>query len=203
MYKKIYKKIAIWVLIAVSSLFILLLVIFIINFPKYYPEQTLTFEEKLTGFFEKITLPIKIASLTVQSPDQYVLMPVYGRSVSQIADTWMAPREEGRIHEGQDIFAPKGTPVLSGTGGYITWLANGKVGGNSVSIVGAGGRRYYYAHLDRFANGLRVGQKISTDTIIGFVGNTGNAETTPSHLHFGIYSLRKPINPLLFLINRP
>ncbi|MEK7125041.1 MAG: M23 family metallopeptidase [Patescibacteria group bacterium] len=173
-----------------------------VNFPKYYPDQTLTLSETTRNFLERITLPIKIARLSWQAPDTEILVPVYGVKVSGIADSWGAPRPEDRTHEGQDIFSPKGTPVFSGTYGYVTRIAATDIGGNIVNIVGAGGRRYYYAHLDRFAKGLRVGQEVTTDTILGFVGNTGNAEDTPYHLHLGVYVLRHAIDPLPLLTNR-
>lgn len=196
-------RIGIWLAAAAVLMYALIYGIFwVVTFPDRYPDKTLEIERRVTEFFEKITLPIKLAKLSAKEPDSQVLMPVYGEKVSSIANTWQSPRGEGRVHEGQDIFAPRGTPIFSGTYGYVTRFGNGELGGNFVNIVGAGGRRYYYAHLDRFADGLRVGQWVTPDTIIGFVGNTGNAETTPPHLHFGIYERRQPIDPLPLLVNR-
>ena len=170
--------------------------------PRYYPDKWLKAEEKITEFFEKITLPIKIARLSWLPADKEVLMPVYGIRVREVQDSWQAPRPDGRFHEGQDIFGDRGTPVFSGTDGYVIRMGVAELGGNYVYVAGAGGRRYYYAHLDRVAEGLKIGQKITTDTVVGFVGNTGNAENTPPHLHFGIYVLRKAIDPLPLLVNR-
>jgi murein DD-endopeptidase MepM/ murein hydrolase activator NlpD len=84
----------------------------------------------------------------------------------------------------------------------VTRISEGSLGGNFVYIIGAGGVRYYYAHLDRIPLGLNAGDKVNTDTVIGFVGNTGNAETTPPHLHFGAYVSRQAVDPLPLLINR-
>lgn len=140
-------------------------------------------------------------------PDAVLYMPVEGVSVANVADTWGAPRGSGRTHEGQDIFAPRGTPVYSATPGYIYRVGTSTLGGNVVWIIGAGGRRYYYAHLDAWAD-IEEGQAVTVDTVIGYIGNTGNARTTPPHLHFGVYSGsrrtcdRQVYDPLPLLVNR-
>jgi murein DD-endopeptidase MepM/ murein hydrolase activator NlpD len=82
-------------------------------------------------------------------------------------------RVGGRRHRGQDIFAPRGTPIRSATAGVVVGITDGGLGGKAVWILGAGGRRYYYAHLDRYGEGLQVGDVVTTETIIGYVGNTG------------------------------
>jgi len=179
--------------------------VYVINFPVKHPQRALELETRVISFFEQITLPIKLANLSRLEPDKELLMPVYGRRVSEIADTWGAPRGENgeRKHEGQDIFAPRGTPIFSATTGYVTRITGDKIGGNSVYVTGTGGIDYYYTHLDRFPEGLPVGDKVTTDTVIGFVGNSGNAETTPFHLHFGVYvTPRQALDPLPLLINR-
>ena len=119
--------------------------------------------------------------------DAELLMPVEGVTMSQVSDTWGAARSEGRTHEGTDIFAPAGTPIYSATPGYVYRIGTNPYGGNVVTVVGGAGVRYYYAHLSAFAEGLEEGQYVTTDTVLGFVGNTGNAATTPPHLHFGVY----------------
>ncbi|HEU4742224.1 MAG TPA: M23 family metallopeptidase [Meiothermus sp.] len=81
----------------------------------------------------------------------------------------------GRRHESQDIFAAKGTPVYSATEGYVWRLGNGQLGGLYVFVVGPGGRRYY-AHLDRYAEKLKEGQKVTTRT-----GNRGQHRERPYH----------------------
>jgi murein DD-endopeptidase MepM/ murein hydrolase activator NlpD len=169
---------------------------FVRNFPERYPEKTLAIERRVSEFFAKLTLPIKIAKLSAQEPDAEVFLPVHGVKRTQISNTWQAPRGDDRVHEGQDIFAARGTPVFSGTSGYVLRIGENELGGNIVYVIGAGGRRYYYAHLDTIAEGLHAGQHVTTDTVVGFVGNTGNAATTPPHLHFGIYENREALNPL-------
>lgn len=72
------------------------------------------------------------------------------------------------------------------------------LGGNVVWVLGPGGQRHYYAHLDRFAH-VPVGQRIEPGTVLGYVGNTGNARMTPPHLHYGIYGSAGAINPFPLL----
>ena len=130
-------------------------------------------------------------------------MPVAGVEKSQVNDSWHEPRDGGdRQHQGQDIFAPRGTPVLSATGGYVMSVAENKLGGQTVSVIGAGGRMYYYAHLDKYAEGISLGDRVTTDTVLGYVGTTGNAAGTSPHLHFGVYSSGGAINPLPLLTDR-
>ncbi len=120
-------------------------------------------------------------------PAQLLRMPVEGVRVLQVADTWHAPRGGGRLHEGQDIFAPRGTPVRSATAGFVYRIDDLSLGGLSVTVVGAGYERFFYTHLDAVAEPLREGQHVTSDTVIGFVGTSGNARGTPPHLHFGVY----------------
>ncbi len=120
--------------------------------------------------------------------DAELLMPVEGVTLGQVGDTWGAARSEGRTHEGTDIFAAEGTPVYAATPGYVYRVGDNPYGGLVVTVVGGGGVRYYYAHLSRYAEGLQEGQYVTTDTVLGYVGNTGNAAETPPHLHLGVYS---------------
>ena len=130
-------------------------------------------------------------------------MPVEGVTLSQVSDTWGAARSEERTHEGVDIFAEAGTPVYSATSRYVEWFGPYGVGGNTVTVVGAGGVRYYYAHLSSYAEGLTNGQAVTPDTRLGYVGNTGNALTTPPHLHFGVYTgFWDAENPYPLLVDR-
>jgi peptidoglycan LD-endopeptidase LytH len=153
---------------------------------------------------DKLILVGRIAQLYAAAPDQQLAMPVAGVSKNNVNDSWQAPRSGGqRQHEGQDIFASRGTPVLSATNGYVVSVAENKLGGRTVSVVGAGGRIYYYAHLDQYADGLSVGKQVTPETVLGYVGTTGNAAGAPPHLHFGVYSSSGAINPLPLLSDRP
>ena len=119
--------------------------------------------------------------------DHALLMPVVGVRVAQVADTYLAPRDGGRSHEGQDIFAARGTPVVSATAGLVYEMSSRFRGGRSVMVLGPGGRRYFYSHLDAYAETLREGQWVEPGTLLGYVGNDGNAMSTPPHLHFGAF----------------
>jgi peptidoglycan LD-endopeptidase LytH len=92
--------------------------------------------------------------------------------------------------------------VLSATRGYVVHVGSNTLGGHTVVIAGAGGRRYYYAYLKAFATDLRVGKPVTPETLIGFVGNTGNAARTPAHLHFAMYTAAGASNPLPLLRDR-
>ena len=118
-----------------------------------------------------------------------------------ISNSWGDSRSSGRGHEGVDMFAVRGTPIFSATEGYVLKVGTNALGGNIVFVYGKGGVRYYYAHLDRIARGIEIGTRVTTDSVWGFVGNTGNAETTPPHLHFGMYQ-NGAQNPYDLLVNR-
>jgi murein DD-endopeptidase MepM/ murein hydrolase activator NlpD len=156
----------------------------------------------VTGASNKLVFYARVIKLYTQQPDAKLAMPLEDVRKKEIADTWQAARGEGRKHEGQDIFAPRGTPILSATRGYIYNIGENPLGGQTVSVVGAGGRLYYYAHLDSYARGIAVGDFVTTRTVLGYVGTTGNAQGTPPHLHFGIYTSSGAINPLPMLTDR-
>ena len=145
---------------------------------------------------------LHVAKLYTQTPDSRLAMPLENVRKQQIADTWGAPRGTNRTHEGQDIFAAKGTPILSATSGYVYNIGENNLGGQTVSVIGRGGRVYYYAHLDSYAPQLKEGDWVTTRTVLGYVGTTGNAQGTPPHLHFGIYGSGGAINPLPLLSDR-
>ena len=160
----------------------------------------------MTGIFDVISNQFlfyaRVARLYTQEPDSRIAMPLQDVTKRQVADTWGAARGVGRRHEGQDIFAPRGTPILSATNGYVYKIGENNLGGQTVSVIGSGGRVYYYAHLDSYAPGLEVGDRVSKRTVLGFVGTTGNAQGTPPHLHFGVYTFTGAINPLPLLTDR-
>jgi peptidoglycan LD-endopeptidase LytH len=155
-----------------------------------------------TGITQKLTLPFKVAALYLEEPDKRLLMPVEGVAHRQVADTWGGPRSGGRKHQGQDIFAKRGTRIYSATDGYVIRVGENQLGGNTVFVMGSGGRSYYYAHLDKYAEGLSVGQHVTPETVLGYVGDTGNAKGTPPHLHFGVYTSGGALNPLPLLKDR-
>ena len=151
---------------------------------------------------DKLLLYVRIARLYTREPDENLSMPVKGALRRRVANTWHAPRGSDREHEGQDIFAIRGTPVLSATEGYVANIGENPLGGNTVSVIGDGGRVYYYAHLDSYARDLKEGDHVTRRTVLGYVGTTGNAQDTPPHLHFGVYASTGAIDPLPLLIDR-
>lgn len=159
--------------------------------------------EKVAGkFATKFVFFVHVAQLYTKDPDKKLAMPVQDVAKDQITNTWHAPRDVGRLHEGQDIFAPRGTSIFSATEGYVARIGNNSLGGQTVSVIGAGGRVYYYAHLDSYAPRLAEGDYVTTQTLLGYVGTTGNAAGTPPHLHFGVYAPGGALNPLPLINDR-
>lgn len=124
--------------------------------------------------------------LRKQPPPRTLPVPVDRVSKSALRNSYGDPRSGGRSHEGIDIFAGRNTPVLATTEGYVSRVGRNGLGGNVVWVEGPAGWRHYYAHLERWGS-VREGDWVDPGTIIGYVGNTGNAASTPSHLHYGIY----------------
>jgi len=123
-------------------------------------------------------------------------VPVQGVRARQIADTFGAPRGSDRTHQGVDIFAARGTPIISATRGLVVSVRDGGLGGKQVWVLGPGRERHYYAHLDAWADDLSTGQVIQPGDVLGYVGTTGNAQGTPPHLHYGIYGEQGAYDPL-------
>lgn len=111
-------------------------------------------------------------------------------------DSFLAPRSGGRQHQGADIFAAAGTNLHATERGVITNVGNNSLGGIKLWLYGESGTTYYYAHLLRYAPGIHEGMVVEAGDVVGYVGNTGNAATTPSHLHFEIHPNNGPaVNP--------
>jgi murein DD-endopeptidase MepM/ murein hydrolase activator NlpD len=126
-----------------------------------------------------------LSLLTARAPST-LPVPVQEVAASDLADTWGAPRGIDRRHEGIDIFAPKGRPVISTTNGVVFKVGEDNLGGNVVRVLGPGWQWHYYAHLDRFGD-VEPGSIVQPGTVLGYVGDTGNAKGTPPHLHYGVY----------------
>lgn len=128
--------------------------------------------------------------------------PVAGVS-SKIRDLWGASRAGGaRRHKGIDIHARRGTPVVAVCDGVIVERDHTAVGGKTLWLKSSTyGWKAYYAHLDRQL--VREGQYVRKGQVIGTIGNTGNARTTPSHLHFGIAGNNGWVNPLPYVKHAP
>jgi murein DD-endopeptidase MepM/ murein hydrolase activator NlpD len=126
-------------------------------------------------------------------------VPVQGVEAPRVADTFGAPRGADRSHAGVDIFAPRGTPVVSATVGVVTSIRDGGLGGRQVWVLGPGREMHYYAHLDDWAPELAEGDLVAPGDVLGYVGTTGNARGTPPHLHYGIYGSAGAYDPLPLL----
>ncbi|WP_164137691.1 M23 family metallopeptidase [Stenotrophomonas maltophilia] len=119
-----------------------------------------------------------------------LLLPVQGVLPSQLRDTFTDARSEGRVHDAIDIMADAGTPVLAVADGTVEKLFDSKRGGLTIYQFEPSGRWcYYYAHLQRYADGLVEKQVIRRGDVIGYVGSTGNASADAPHLHFEVHVL--------------
>lgn len=127
-------------------------------------------------------IPIETALLAVASP-----FPVAGKA--NFSHDWGFPRytPAPHLHEGTDVFAAFGTPIVSSEAGKVIQKGTAGAGGISVWLRGDSGMGYYYAHLQSWAKDLQVGQRIEKGYVIGFVGDTGNAEGGSPHLHFELH----------------
>lgn len=146
--------------------------------------------------------PILVKRLNSLQMPNSLAIPVARVQARELQDTWGASRSRGRLHEGIDIMAPRGTKVFSATEGLIADLRNNNLGGKVVWILGPGGSWHYYAHLDGHKRGLKVGDAVKKGQLIGYVGNSGNARHTAPHLHYGIYLQGKGrgvVNPYPYL----
>ena len=138
--------------------------------------------------------------LAMDDPPAHLPVPVAGVEARALVDTWGAPRAPGRRHQGINIFAARGTAVRSTTRGIVTRVGTNALGGQVVWILGPGLEAHYYAHLDRFSE-IREGDVVQAGDVVGYVGRSGNARTTPYHLHYGIYRRGRAENPYPRLTN--
>jgi murein DD-endopeptidase MepM/ murein hydrolase activator NlpD len=144
------------------------------------------------------------AASVAAAPGDKLLVPVEGIKAAQLSDNFDQPRGTERHHEALDIMAPTGTKVIAVADGKVVKLFNSKPGGLTVYQFDPTEKyAYYYAHLDRYADGLKEGAPIKRGELIGYVGSTGNANPAAPHLHFAVVALTPekqwwkgtPINP--------
>ncbi len=136
-------------------------------------------------------------TLTIRA-EPMLAFPVQGRNLQDIGSVFGDPRDGGRRdHHGVDIFAPRGTPALAAIEATVRRVETTDRGGNVVWLRDERrGLSLYYAHLDRQT--VTQGMRLQPGDTVGLIGNTGNARTTPPHLHFGIYQ-RGPVDPHPFV----
>jgi len=130
------------------------------------------------------------AGLGATTAPSGLLLPVQGITAAQLQDTFTDARSQGRVHDAIDILATEGTPVLAVADGTIEKLFDSERGGLTVYQFEPGGTYcYYYAHLQRYADGLAEKQAVKRGDVIGYIGHTGNASPDAPHLHFEIHRL--------------
>jgi murein DD-endopeptidase MepM/ murein hydrolase activator NlpD len=118
------------------------------------------------------------------SPDGYVF-PIYGPS--SFTDTFGSPRAGVGWHHGEDIFAPLGAPLLAVADGTVFSVGWNELGGYRLWLRDHQGNQFYYAHLSAYSPLAMDGREVRAGAVLGFVGNTGDAQSTPYHLHFEIH----------------
>lgn len=136
-----------------------------------------------------VMLGILIIAIVGFVVPQDLRMPVAGANANSYNHEtfWYEGWGSSVVHKGVDIFAKRGTPIHSSTLGIVVAASEGGKGGKYVVILGPKWRLHYYAHLDEITT--KPFTLVSHDTVIGTVGNTGNAATTPAHLHYSIATL--------------
>lgn len=119
-----------------------------------------------------------------------LIVPVQGITAAQLQNTFDDARSEGRVHEAIDIMAARGTPVFAVADGHVEKLFDSEQGGITLYQFDATRTfAYYYAHLDRYADGIAEGRALKQGDLIGYVGFTGNASPDGPHLHFAVFAL--------------
>jgi murein DD-endopeptidase MepM/ murein hydrolase activator NlpD len=113
------------------------------------------------------------------------IFPILG--ATNFSDDWLASRAGGRLHEGIDLFAARGTPVVAVADGSLFNVGWNGLGGWRLWLRDGAGTGYYYAHLDAFAPAAREGAAVSRGTVVGYVGDSGDAKGTSPHVHFEIH----------------
>ncbi len=155
-----------------------------------------------TGFYQ-LRLQAELLATGVYELDiglsPSIGFPVLGGKNHDIGSFWGDPRDGGkRKHKGVDIFAKKGVPVVATGPGTVSRVRTGGLGGKTVWVRDKKfGHQQYFAHLDEQL--VSVGQSVAAGDTLGTVGNTGNARTTPPHLHYGIYKHSGAVDPLPFI----
>jgi murein DD-endopeptidase MepM/ murein hydrolase activator NlpD len=156
----------------------------------------------LAWIFPKLKNLVRVVGLYREPSPVSLPVPVQGIDRGQLADTWGGARSGGRRHEGIDIFAPRGTPVIASTHGVIVRKGLNLLGGRVVGVLGPAGWYHYYAHLDAWSV-VGIGDWVEVGTVLGYVGDSGNAKGTPTHLHYGVYVDGAARNPYPLLNPQP
>jgi murein DD-endopeptidase MepM/ murein hydrolase activator NlpD len=141
-----------------------------------------------------MVLFLLVAALLVGSGE---VCPVAGPV--EFSDTF-GLESKGRIHQGQDLYAERGVPALAVEGGRVEFSTH-PIGGNRVKLTTEDGWVFSYTHLDGFPEWLESGSEVAAGAIVGFVGNSGNAQCCSPHLHFSQLERGEYVNPWPWLVN--
>ena len=142
-----------------------------------------------TGGGEAPPPPPAVASDIDALGRRHLLLPVQGLRREQLRDSFSEGRA-GHLHEAIDIMAARNTPVMAVEDGSLAKLFVSALGGNTIyQFDPSGTYAYYYAHLERYADGIHEGDQLRRGQVIGYVGTSGNAPPQSPHLHFAIFRL--------------
>jgi hypothetical protein len=134
--------------------------------------------------------PLVVTKAEIELRNRRLDLPVKGTAREDLRDSFHDQRDGSRSHEAIDILAPRNTPVLAVEDGKIVKLFFSKAGGITIYQFDPSSRFvYYYAHLEKYADGLAEGNKVLRGQVIGYVGTSGNAPKDTPHLHFAIFEL--------------
>lgn len=168
--------------------------------PSREPDARQSAEQIVEELIEEVTVEAPAAPAPVESvpasPAQGTLLlpplriPVEGIVAGQLVDSFTDARGEDRVHDALDIMAAEGTPVLAVADGPVVKLFDSVQGGVTLYQFDEVGQvAFYYAHLQRYAEGVEEGKQLRQGDVLGYVGHTGNANAAAPHLHFAIFVL--------------
>lgn len=156
------------------------------------------------------------APLTGDTGEDIILTFPQPATTTWFIDTYGAGKADGRVHRGEDLHAPKGAPVRAAADGVVVRMGDGPRAGYYLVIQHADQWQTWYMHLNNdwpgtdsgrggeeaaYAPGLEVGDFVTAGQLVGFVGDSGNAEGTLPHTHFELHKGRRPVNPYRYLLS--
>ena len=173
----------------------------------------MTFRRVFTSMIATLALVITAAPPAVATEDLHVRFPQLDEQ-TEFVDSWGQARSGGRRHKGTDLMGPKMAPVVAALDGVIDTMRKGGTSGYYVRIDHGDGISSWYMHLNNdtpgtdngrggpenaFAEDLKVGDTVEAGQLIGYVGDSGNAEWTGAHTHFELHIDGRAVNPYPFL----
>jgi murein DD-endopeptidase MepM/ murein hydrolase activator NlpD len=177
----------------------------VLYYPDPEPAPAPSVAAAVSKSIDSVAAPIRVATTDAYLSERHIILPVAGADAAKLYDSFNEDRDGGeRMHRAIDILAPRGTPILSADDGKILRMSTSSLGGITMYTVDPASRLvYYYAHMDRYNEGMSPGRTIMKGDTLGFVGTTGNAPKDLPHLHFqvmrwpadGKYWNGQPIDP--------